>query len=59
MNVPEQPPFLGRSKGRPSFQLHCSAEVVQQRRREQQVGPQPWMELSGFAAKRCDAHGVL
>jgi hypothetical protein len=59
MNVPEQPPFIGRSKGRPSFQLNRPADVVQQRRRQDQIRTQSRVELRGLAAQGRHTDGVL
>ena len=59
VHVPEQATFLGGPEHRAARQLDRAADVVQQRRREQEVGAEPRMELRQLAADRRDADGVL
>ena len=59
VHVPEQPPLLGRAEGRPARELDGASDVVQQRRRQQEVGAQPRMELGDLAADRRHADRVL
>ena len=59
MDVAEQAALLCRFEDRPSRQLSCAADVVEERRREKQVGAQPGMELRHLAADRRDADRVL
>ena len=42
-----------------ALELARSADVVEQRCREQEVAPQPWMELRGLTTERRDADGVF
>jgi len=59
VDVSEQSPLLGRAKGRPARELDGASDVVQQRRRQQEVGAQPWMELSNLPADRRHADRVF
>jgi uncharacterized protein (DUF1015 family) len=59
MDVAEQTPFLGLRERRRAPQLARPPDVVQQRGREQQVSPQPLVELDDLAADRGDADRVL
>ena len=55
MDMPEQAPFLGLAKSGATSELANAADVVQERGAEQEVGPEPGMELRGLAAERRDA----
>ena len=57
--MPQEPPLLGRAEGRAAGELDGAPDVVEQRRREQQVGAEPRMELGDLAADRRHADGVL
>ena len=59
MDVAEQAALLGRFEDRPARQLDRPADVVEERRGEEQVGAQPGMELRHLAADRRDADRVL
>jgi hypothetical protein len=59
VDVPEQPSLLGRAEGRPSPELADPADVVQERGGEQQVVPEPRVQLRGLAAERRDPDRVL
>ena len=59
VHVPEQPALLRGAEDRAAGQLDGPPDVVEQGRREQEVGTQPRMELSDLAADRRDADGVL
>src|SRR5215203_669754 len=59
VHVAEQPPLFGRAERRPTGELDGSADVVQDRGREQQVGPEPGMQLRDLAADRRDSNRVL
>ena len=59
VDVAEQPSLLALAERRPATQLAGAADVVQQRRGEQQVGAKPGVELRGLAAERRDADRVL
>jgi uncharacterized protein (DUF1015 family) len=51
VDVPQQPPLLGLAKDGAAPQFAHAADVVQQRRRKEQVDAQPWMELRRLAAE--------
>ena len=59
MDVSEKPPLSGRLEERPSPELLASPDVVQERGDEQEVAPQPGVELRHVAAERRDRDGVL
>ena len=59
MHVAEQAALLGRPEGRRTAQLAHAAQVVQERRGEQQVGAEARVELRGLAGEGRDADGVL
>ena len=59
VDVAEQPTLVGLPEGRAGGQLRDAADVVQQRRREQQVGAQPRMQLGRLATDRRHANRVL
>jgi hypothetical protein len=59
MDVPEQPSLLPLRKRRAGLELPDATHVVQQRRRQEKVGAQAWVELSGLAAERRHPDGVL
>ena len=59
VDVAQESPLGGGEEERPAVELARPTGVVQQRRREQEVGPQALVELRGFPAERGDAHGVL
>src|SRR6476646_3956749 len=59
MDVAEQAALFRRFEDRSARQLSGAADVVEERRREKQVGAQPRMELRPLAADRRDADRVL
>ena len=59
VDVSEQAAFGGLPETRAALELARPADVVKQRRREQEVTSQPGMELRGLAAERGDADRVL
>ncbi len=59
MDMPEEAPFLGLAKRGTTSELANAADIVQERRAEQEIGPEPGMELRGLAAERRDADRVL
>ena len=59
LDVPEQLALVGRSESGPAPELDGPSDVVDERGREQQVGPEPRMELRRLPAQRRDADGVL
>ena len=59
VDVAEQAALLGDLEPRPGLQLARSADVVEQRRAEQEVGAQPRMKLHELPADRRDADHVL
>ena len=59
MDVAEQAPLLGLAEGRAAPELDRAADVVQERRGEQEVAAQPWMQLRRLATQRRDADRVL
>ena len=59
VDVAEQAALVGRRERRPAAELDRTPDVVDKRRREQQVGPEPRMELRRLAAERRDADRVL
>ncbi len=59
LDVAQESALLGRSKGRRTAELECPADVVEQRRRYQQVRPQPRMHLCAVPADRRHRDGVL
>src|SRR3954452_19197273 len=59
MNVAEQPALIRLPEARRGAELAGSAEVVEQRGREQEIRSQAGMQLCGLAADRRDADGVL
>ena len=59
MDVAEEVPLGGRREGRAAAELGRAADVVKQRSREQEVGPQPLVQLGGLAAERRDPDRVL
>ena len=59
VDVTEQPSFLGRAERRAALQLGGAADVVQQGRRQHEIGPQPRMQLRCLTAERRHADRVL
>ena len=59
MDVTEQPALLGDLEPRARLQLAGTADVVQQRCAEQEIGAQPRMKLHELPADRRDADRVL
>ena len=59
MDVAEEAPFVRLPERRTGAELAGPADVVQQRRRQQEVMAKPRMELCGLAAQRGHADGVL
>ena len=60
LDVTEQPALVGRRvNAGPAAELEHAADVVDERRGEQQVGSQPRMQLRGLAAERRHADRVL
>ena len=59
VDVSQQSTLLGRCKGRRRTQLARSPDVVDERRREQQISSEPRVELRDLAADRGDADRVL
>ena len=59
MDVTEEAALLGRLEDGPARQLGGAADVVEERRGEEEVGAQPGMELRDLAADRRDADRVL
>ena len=59
MDVAEEGSFLRRPEERCAAELDLPAEVVEERRGEQEIRPQARMELRRLAAQRRDADGVL
>jgi len=57
--VSEQRALGRRAERRPAAELPHAPDVVEQRRREQEVAPQPRMQLRRLAAERGDADRVL
>jgi hypothetical protein len=55
----EQPPFVGRGEDRRPAQLAGTADVVDERRGEQQIGTQARMDLGELATERRYADRVL
>ena len=59
VDVAEEPPLRRRQEERPAVELAGAAGVVQERRGEQDVCSQAWVELRCLAAERRDSHRVL
>ena len=59
VDMAKELPLLGRRKDRWRPQLARPADIVDERGRDEQVGPKPWVDLAELATERCDAHGVL
>jgi uncharacterized protein (DUF1015 family) len=59
VDVSEQATLGGRREGRPAAELADTADVVEERRGDEQVGAQPRVELRRLAAECRDADGVL
>ena len=59
MHVTEQRAALARQDHRTRHERIDAAAVVQQRRRGEQVGVEPRVQLSGLAAERGHRDGVL
>ena len=57
--MPEQPPLVGRAERRRRAELARAADVVHERRREQEVGAQPRVQLRQLVADRRHADRVL
>ncbi len=55
----EETTLLGLSKRGPSSELARPADVVQERRGEQEIAAQARVKLRGLAAKRCDPDRML
>ena len=56
---PSSRPSSVCAEGRPALELARAADVVEQRGRQQQIGPQPRVQLRRLAAERRDADRVL
>jgi uncharacterized protein (DUF1015 family) len=59
VDVPEEPSLHGRLEHRGPPELLRPPDVVQERRREQEITPQPPVELRRVAAERGDGNRVL
>ena len=59
VDMTEQSALLGRAEGGPALELECPPNVVQESRREHEVGAQARMQLGGLAAQRRYANRVL
>ena len=59
VDMTEQSALLGRAEGRPALELQRPPNVVQESRREHQIGAQARMQLRGLAAQRRYANRVL
>jgi uncharacterized protein (DUF1015 family) len=59
VDVSEQPSFVGRPERRPAPELAHPADVVEQCRGEQQVAPQPRVQLRRLARERGHPDDVL
>src|SRR5439155_12677240 len=59
VDVSEQPALRRRQEEWAAVELACPPGVVEQRCREEQVRPEPLMELARFAAERRDGDRVL
>ena len=59
MDMPEEAPFIGLAKSGTTSKLSNAADIVHERRAEQEIGPEPGMELRGLTAERRDADRVL
>ena len=55
----EQPALLGRRERRAARELDRTPDIVDERRRQHELGAQPRMELRRLAAERRDADRVL
>lgn len=59
MDVAEKLPLGGREKERTAIELAHPAGVVEEGRREEEVGTQARVYLGGFTAEAGDRHRVL
>src|SRR5437763_7682723 len=59
MDMAEEATLLRLPEDGPAAEFERPSHVVQERRREQQVGAEPRVELRGLAAERRHADGVL
>src|SRR5919204_6372983 len=59
MDMAEKAPLLRLPEDGPAAELERPADIVEKRRREQQVGAEPRVELRRLAAERRHADGVL
>jgi uncharacterized protein (DUF1015 family) len=59
MDVSEEAPLVGRPERRAAAELADAAEVVQERRRKDQVPPQPLVQLRRLPDERGDGDRVL
>jgi hypothetical protein len=59
VDVPQEATLLGLPEHRRRAQLKRTAEVMEQRTREQEVGAQTGVQLCGLAGDRGDSDGVL
>ena len=59
VDVPEQPALVGRRERRPARELDRTPDIVDERRRQHELGAQARMELRRLAAERRDADRVL
>jgi hypothetical protein len=59
VDVPQQSPLLGLAKDGATPQLAYAAGVVEERRREEEVAAQPWVELRRLAAQGGHPNRVL
>jgi uncharacterized protein (DUF1015 family) len=59
VHVAEQPAFVGGPEDGAAPELQCAADVVHERSGEQQVEPQPLVQLCRLAGEGRDADGVL
>src|SRR5438445_10064277 len=59
MDVAEQASLLGLSEGRRGAELSGPSQIVEERCGEQQIRPEPRVELGRFAADRGDPDRML
>jgi hypothetical protein len=59
VDMSEEATLLGLAKRGAYAELPDAADVVEERRGEQEVVAKAWMELRGLATERCDADRVL
>ena len=59
VHVAQEPPFLRGERERPVVELVHPPDIVQEGRRDQEVGAEPWMELGHVPARRGHGNRVL